>query len=119
MSFVEVSPGVHVGKSLLGPPKGKYVVQLFKVSEYDEMDYEDRDELTDDQRKEAEENIFFELCVVREGVHGHKNSWGWYGDEKICLLHTGVGGGKYSKETLDRVTKYAEMLCKELNGEEA
>lgn len=74
-----------------------YVVQLL----------DDRDPT--DEYDEGE----VELSVVKEGTHGHQNSWVWPSDHKIILL----SGDDYSDEIIKKVQRLAETLAKELNNE--
>lgn len=52
-----------------------------------------------------------ELSVVKEGSHGHGESWGWPSDDKIILLE----GTGYSHGVVEQVTELAQQLANELN----
>lgn len=61
----------------------------------------------------------FEISVAKSSAHGVK-SWGWFGEDKILISHSGTSGDiKIPQRVWDKLIKIANEVRDEMNNNES
>ena len=89
-----------------------YVVQELSERLCESYDH-DKQVKKEYSAKEWNSFVEYELSVVWEGSHGHNNSWGWSGVEKIILETDEIA---YNDESFRKLlVEGAQLLADHLN----